>query len=192
MLDEVLQARLSQIYPRSMQMRSDSTIIHLSFSGISHIGEDSMFKRIIVAIDGSRTSRLAFEAALDLAGTHGAALQAYYVVENAAVYFDVPGYDPSILRQQLIDQGSELGRDASEAMTARGVAGSIAVGEASSLDDVSALVLDAAKTFNADLLVMGTHGRKGFQRLILGSVAERCLRSATLPVLLIPAAAGNA
>jgi nucleotide-binding universal stress UspA family protein len=53
-------------------------------------------------------------------------------------------------------------------------------------------VLDAARAFNADLLVMGTHGRKGFQRLILGSVAERCLRQATLPVLLIPAAAGTA
>jgi nucleotide-binding universal stress UspA family protein len=52
-------------------------------------------------------------------------------------------------------------------------------------------VLKAAAAFSADLLVMGTHGRKGFQRLILGSVAERCLRQATLPVLLIPSAAGG-
>jgi nucleotide-binding universal stress UspA family protein len=51
-------------------------------------------------------------------------------------------------------------------------------------------VLAAAAAFNADLLVMGTHGRKGFQRLLLGSVAERCLRQATLPVLLIPSASG--
>ncbi|SAL76865.1 UspA domain-containing protein [Caballeronia choica] len=149
-----------------------------------------MFKRIIVAIDGSQTSRRAFEAALDLAHTHGAVLQPYYVVENTPLYFDVPGYDPSTLRSQLVEEGSTLGREALDAMKARGVEGQVAVGEASSFDDVSSLVLAAAGTFNADLLVMGTHGRKGFQRLILGSVAERCLRQATLPVLLIPSAAG--
>jgi nucleotide-binding universal stress UspA family protein len=76
-------------------------------------------------------------------------------------------------------------------MKQRGVEGSVAIGEASSVDDVADLVLKAAAAFSADLLVMGTHGRKGFQRLILGSVAERCLRQATLPVLLIPSAAGN-
>jgi nucleotide-binding universal stress UspA family protein len=53
------------------------------------------------------------------------------------------------------------------------------------------VVLKAAAEFNADLLVMGTHGRRGFQRLILGSVAERCVRPASLPVLLIPSAAGK-
>jgi nucleotide-binding universal stress UspA family protein len=151
-----------------------------------------MYKRILVAIDGSQTSHRAFEAALDLAQIHGAVLQPYYVVENTPLYFDVPGYDPSALRTRLVDEGSKLGREAAEAMKERGVAGEAAVGEASSVDDVSTLVLDAARAFNADLLVMGTHGRKGFQRLILGSVAERCLRQATLPVLLIPAAAGTA
>ena len=60
------------------------------------------------------------------------------------------------------------------------------------LDDVPTLVLNAAKAEGSDLIVMGTHGRRGFQRLILGSVAERCVRQSTLPVLLIPSAAGNA
>jgi nucleotide-binding universal stress UspA family protein len=148
-----------------------------------------MFQRIVVAIDGSQTSRRAFEAALELAATHGAVLQPFYVVESTPLYFDVPGYDPSSLRTKLVEEGTTLGRDALDAMTARGVKGEVATAEASSLDDVSSLVLDAARAFNADLLVMGTHGRKGFQRLILGSVAERCLRQATLPVLLIPSAA---
>jgi nucleotide-binding universal stress UspA family protein len=150
-----------------------------------------MFKRIVVAIDGSQTSRRAFEAALDLAQIHGAVLQPFYVVENTPLYFDVPGYDPSALRTQLVEQGKTLGSESIEAMRARGIEGDVAIGEATSLEDVSALVLKAARDFNADLLVMGTHGRKGFQRLILGSVAERCLRQATLPVLLIPSAAGS-
>ncbi|SOE92917.1 Nucleotide-binding universal stress protein, UspA family [Burkholderia sp. D7] len=149
-----------------------------------------MFKRIVVAIDGSRTPRHAFESALELAITHGAVLQPYYVVENAPVYYDVPGYDPSVLRDELADQGATLADEANTAMKQRGVQGAAVVAEGSSVDDVAELVLAAATAFNADLLVMGTHGRKGFQRLILGSVAERCLRQATLPVLLIPAAAG--
>lgn len=76
-------------------------------------------------------------------------------------------------------------------MKQRGVQGAVAIAEGSSVDDVAEMVLAAATAFNADLLVMGTHGRKGFQRLLLGSVAERCLRQATLPVLLIPASSGT-
>ena len=107
------------------------------------------------------------------------------------MYFDAPGYDPSILRNRLVEQGKELTAELSAAMRAQGVSGDIAVGEASSLDDVPTLVLRAAADFNADLIIMGTHGRRGMQRLILGSVAERCVRQSTLPVLLIPSAAGG-
>jgi nucleotide-binding universal stress UspA family protein len=151
-----------------------------------------MYTRILVAVDGSNTSRRAFEAALDLAKSNGAVLQPFYVVENTPMYFEAPGYDPSVLRNRLVEQGKELGAEFARAMIENGVKGELAVGEASSLDDVSVVVLNAAADFKADLLVMGTHGRRGFQRLILGSVAERCVRQATLPVLLIPAAAGSA
>jgi nucleotide-binding universal stress UspA family protein len=150
-----------------------------------------MYKRILVAVDGSHTSRRAFESALSLAGSMGAVLQPFYVVENTPMYFEAPGYDPSILRNRLVDQGKELGVEFTQAMRAQGVPGEMAVGEASSLDDVATVVLKAATAFNADLLVMGTHGRRGVQRLFLGSVAERCVRQATLPVLLIPSAAGQ-
>jgi nucleotide-binding universal stress UspA family protein len=150
-----------------------------------------MYKRILVAVDGSNTSRRAFEAALNLASSEGADLRPFYVVDNTPMYFEAPGYDPSILRNRLIDQGKELGTELTEAMRAKGVAGDVAVGEASSLDDIATVVLKAAAAFNADLLVMGTHGRRGVQRLFLGSVAERCVRQAALPVLLIPSAAGH-
>jgi nucleotide-binding universal stress UspA family protein len=148
-----------------------------------------MFKRIVVAIDGSRTSGRAFAAALDLAETNHAVLQAYYVVQSAPVYYDMPGYDPSALREELVEEGSTLGQSALAAMKRRGVEGGVAIAEGSSVDDVSTLILQAATKFNADLLVMGTHGRKGLERLIVGSVAERVLREAKLPVLVIPAAA---
>jgi len=150
-----------------------------------------MYKRILVAVDGSNTSRHAFEAALNLASSEGAVLQPFYVVENTPMYYEAPGYDPSILRNRLVEQGNELGAEFTQAMRAKGVAGEVVTGEASATDDVATVVLQAAAAFNADLLVMGTHGRRGFQRLLLGSVAERCVRQASLPVLLIPAAAGQ-
>ncbi|MDR5828326.1 universal stress protein [Caballeronia sp. LP006] len=148
-----------------------------------------MFKRIVVAIDGSRTSQRAFEIALDLAVTHQAVVQPYYVVESGAVYFDVPGYDPSQLQKTLAEEGSDLARQAADALRQRGIEGQVVTVEATASDDIAMLITKAAVDFNADVLIMGTHGRKGFQRLLLGSVAERCLRQATLPVLLIPSAA---
>jgi nucleotide-binding universal stress UspA family protein len=150
-----------------------------------------MYTRILVAVDGSDTSRRAFDAALELAKAMGATLQPFYVIENTPMYFDAPGYDPSILRNQMIVQGTELAAEFDRLMEEKGVAGAMVTGEASSLEDVPTLVLNAAQAFRADLIVMGTHGRRGFQRLILGSVAERCVRQATLPVLLIPSAAGT-
>ena len=150
-----------------------------------------MYTRILVAVDGSQTSRRAFDAALNLASSFGATLRPFYAVENTPMYFDAPGYDPSVLLNRLVELGKELGAELTQAMRERGVAGEIAVGESSSVDDVPTLVLRAAAEFNADLIVMGTHGRRGVQRLILGSVAERCVRQSTLPVLLIPSAAGG-
>ncbi|MFB9128236.1 universal stress protein [Paraburkholderia dipogonis] len=150
-----------------------------------------MYTRILVAVDGSNTSRRAFEAALALAKASGAVLQPLYVVENTPMYFEAPGYDPSVLRNRLVEEGKELGAEFAKAMAEQGVKGELVVSDASTIDDVSVVVLKAAADFNADLLVMGTHGRRGFQRLILGSVAERCVRQASLPVLLIPSAAGK-
>jgi nucleotide-binding universal stress UspA family protein len=150
-----------------------------------------MYTRILVAVDGSHTSRGAFDAALQLATSFGATLRAYYVVENTPMYFEAPGYDPSILQNQLVQQGKNLSAELAQAMRERNVNGEVTVGEATPADDVPTLVLKAAADFNAALIVMGTHGRRGMQRLILGSVAERCVRQSTLPVLLIPAAASR-
>jgi nucleotide-binding universal stress UspA family protein len=150
-----------------------------------------MFKRVLVAIDGSETSHHALETALDLAVIHASTVQVFYVVENTALYYDVPGYDPSELRKQLVEEGTELGRGASQAMQTRGVQGEVKLSEASSVDDIAELVLRGATAFHADLLVMGTHGRKGVKRLFLGSVSERCLRQSSVPVLVIPTAVAN-
>ena len=78
--------------------------------------------------------------------------------------------------------------DAIEKMKAAEVTGTPRVVETNPLrDDIAHTILRVAEEWPADLIVMGTHGRRGFQRLMLGSVAERFLRISCCPVLLVPA-----
>jgi nucleotide-binding universal stress UspA family protein len=147
-----------------------------------------MYHRILVAIDGSSTSRNALDAALNLARAEHAELQPVFVVDDAPLYYSMPGYDPSIVTRAQTEEGERLSAEAADAMRSRGIAGTPRVITTSSLEGVAERIIRAAQEFNADLLVLGTHGRRGMRRLVLGSVAEQTLRLAQLPVLLIPSA----
>jgi nucleotide-binding universal stress UspA family protein len=147
-----------------------------------------MFTRILVAIDGSETSQHAFDAALKLAHDNSAELQTLYVVDIPANTYSAPGIDPSGLDDAMREEGNTVIAAARAQMTHNDIKG-----EARFVDDfplgqgIAHSILNAATDMNADLVVMGTHGRRGFQRLLLGSVAERFVRMACCPVLLIPA-----
>ncbi|WP_168793967.1 universal stress protein [Paraburkholderia aromaticivorans] len=146
-----------------------------------------MYKRILVAIDGSETSEHAFDSALQLARDNGAQLQPLYVVDNPLMAYDASGYDPTILRDACIEEGQRLMADALARMKHENVAGTPRIVDVAPIgEDISERIRISANEFNADLLVLGTHGRRGFKRLFLGSVAERVVRSASLPVLLVP------
>jgi nucleotide-binding universal stress UspA family protein len=146
-----------------------------------------MYKRILVAIDGSETSEHAFDTALHLADDNDAQLQPLYVVDNPLMAYDASGYDPTILRDACIEEGQRLMADALARMKHENVAGIPRIVDVAPIgEDISERIRISANEFNADLLVLGTHGRRGFKRLFLGSVAERVVRSASLPVLLVP------
>lgn len=146
-----------------------------------------MYRHILAPIDGSATSARAFEAALRFAGGADAELLALYVVDVPVIGSDAPGYDPTIVRNALVEQATRVTDEALEKMKAAGVAGTPRVVETNPLrDDIAHTILRIAKEWPADLIVMGTHGRRGFQRLMLGSVAERFLRISCCPVLLVP------
>ena len=102
--------------------------------------------------------------------------------------YDTPGSDPTHARTALLEQGENVIEDAVASMKRAGVQGTPRIAETDLAgDDIAHCILRAASDFKADLVVMGTHGRRGFQRLVLGSVAERFLRIAQCPVLMIPA-----
>jgi nucleotide-binding universal stress UspA family protein len=112
------------------------------------------------------------------------------VIDVPLVAFDIPGFDPSVLREAFHQEGERVIGDARNRMARQQVNGSPRIVETTApSEDVAHRVALAANACAADLIVMGTHGRRGFRRLVLGSVAERVLRIARCPVLLIPAQA---
>ncbi|WP_406867062.1 universal stress protein [Paraburkholderia fungorum] len=149
-----------------------------------------MYRHILAAIDGSETSARAFDAALQLARESGAELQPLFVVDVPVMVYDAPSYDPGIVRDAFLEEAKHVTDAALARMKHDGVQGSARIIETSLVSDnfdVAHCILHAAAELKADLVVMGTHGRRGVRRLVLGSVAERFLRISTYPVLMIPA-----
>lgn len=149
-----------------------------------------MYQRILVPIDGSDTAQRAFEAALELAREYGSELIPLYVVDLPMATFEAPGFDPSIVRNSLMQEGERLSAEALTAMQRENVKGAPRLAETNVLgDDIAQCILRTAQETQADLVVMGTHGRRGVKRLVLGSVAESFVRMACCPVMLIPRSA---
>jgi universal stress protein A len=141
--------------------------------------------RILVPVDFSPSSRAALEYALFLSEKTGAALEVLHVWEPAGyVGPDALSLLPVSVGQPGWEQTRADVRREVEALIGRGErSSSISIRvEAGQPGDV---VLEAARAVKADLVVMGTHGRTGLARLLLGSVAESVLRRATCPVLTV-------
>ena len=143
-----------------------------------------MFKRILIPIDGSDTANQAIEKAVALAIAFKAQVQVVCVVD---VYpFTGIGTDLAYGQAQYLSMATAEAHEAT--------AKAIAVFNASGIDATSSVVegqaiyraiLDAAAASGADLIVMGSHGRKGLQKLVLGSVASQILSNTHLPVLIV-------
>jgi nucleotide-binding universal stress UspA family protein len=149
-----------------------------------------MYKRILLALDGSRCARCALDEAIDLAVVAGAVVEAVSVVSPGMKLADV---DSGFIDERELDSAScaqaELALEEARLQFARrGVTGGIRMidSHGASVSDVLALAAEASE---ADLIVMGTHGRRGVRRLLLGSVAETVARTVSLPVLLVHAPA---
>ncbi|MDR3383129.1 universal stress protein [Cupriavidus basilensis] len=154
---------------------------------------NAAYKKIVVAVDGSATSDLALAEAIRIAGTGDAQVLALYVVDNGQLMFDVAYYDPTPVLQALADSGERALAAAAQRLSAQGVRHETRLVSQQAVGaDIASAVNDAAVEWGADLIVIGTHGRRGVRRLVLGSVAESVIRQASVPVLLVrgPAAEG--
>jgi nucleotide-binding universal stress UspA family protein len=146
-----------------------------------------MYARILAPIDGSATSSHAFDEALKVARANDAILQPLYVVDPQPLAYDTTATFYSDMRDALLEEGRRLTAQAAERMTREGVKGTPRISEVELTgDDIAQRIATCAEEFGADLVVMGTHGRRGWKRLMLGSVAERFMRLARVPVMLVP------
>ncbi len=145
-----------------------------------------MYKKILVAIDGSETSKLALAEAVRLAKAFQSTIRAVYIVDSPAMLFDVGYYDPTELRKSFIQAGTALLADTAAALTSAGLQQETVLVETQSVgEDVAAALQGEAVRSGADVVVIGTHGRRGLAHAMLGSVAEKFIRQATTPVLLV-------
>jgi nucleotide-binding universal stress UspA family protein len=142
--------------------------------------------RILVPIDFSPSSQAALEYAAFLAGEVGAALEVLHVWESGGyVGPDALAAMPGISRPPGWEQTRAGVRREVERFVERAHAHPAVVGVRVEAGTPVEAILAAVKAAGADLVIMGTHGRTGLSRLLLGSVAEEVLRRASCPVLTI-------
>lgn len=137
-----------------------------------------VFRTILHPTDFSPESRPAFELACDLARSHGAKLILLHVLERPVFVhggaMSVPPPPPSEDERQTLEQQLQQLQPCPPEVSVERL---LVEGEP------SVAIIRVAKEKNCDLIVLGTHGRTGLKRLLLGSVAEKVLRGAPCPVL---------
>ena len=148
-----------------------------------------MYRTILVPVDGSEPSQRALTEAVRLAKHTGAALHLMHIVdEHVMVPAPDTGYMSTAYYADVIaalrDAGRQIIDQAQESVRKSGIEPNVIFVETLG-HRVAELVLEKAKELPADLIVMGTHGRRGLRRLVLGSDAEWVLRSSPVPVLMV-------
>ncbi|SFD64354.1 universal stress protein [Paracidovorax konjaci] len=143
-----------------------------------------MFKHILIPVDGSPTSMTAVTKAAGLAKAFGAQVTAVYVVDPYP--FTGVGADFAYGQSQYMNAATSEANTALDAtrkaLEEAGVAVTTVIGEGHAVHDG---ILRALETTGADLIVMGSHGRRGLEKLVLGSVTQRVLGVVHVPVLIV-------
>ncbi len=155
-------------------------VIGFSSQDVLVIPEKASLKweRILLATDGSEYSRKAAERALILVQELGGTLKVVSVLEiSPHIYAVAPE-----LTEEKIKLPRQWAQEVKDLAASRGIIAEDFVREAESADEV---IIDLAKKADIDLIVMGSHGRTGIKRLLMGSVTERVIGNAPCPVLVV-------
>lgn len=141
------------------------------------------YRNIVIATDGSENTQRAISYGIEIAKLSGATVHALYVVDTSA-FSSIPmssdgGWEAmfEILRKE--------GEKAVSAVKYQGETAGVDVREVIWEGNPSNMILEFAENNNIDLIVMGTLGKTGLDRFLLGSVAEKVVRSSTVPVMVV-------
>ena len=153
-----------------------------------------MFQRILVPFDGSHASYRGLEEAINLAAGQPATLYLLHVVDDLAAAPGMDGSMPMYIAAPLAEDLLKALRDGGKRVLAKAEAKARKAdvkAEALLVETtghrVADVILAQARKAKADLIVMGTHGRRGVARLVMGSDAEGVVRGTRVPVLLVRA-----
>jgi nucleotide-binding universal stress UspA family protein len=153
-----------------------------------------MYQNILLAIDGSSTSQLALLEALKFAQI-GCKIIAVSVVDNPLMNYDYGSpytavtFDYAEIHAGFCQQAETTLQNAENEAKRLGnitiETHLIDIGIHSDKDGIAGALEKAAMDYHADLIIIGTHGRRGIKRLFLGSVAEQVIRKSRIPVLIV-------
>ncbi|MEF8756928.1 MAG: universal stress protein [Halobacteriales archaeon] len=145
------------------------------------------FENVLVPTDGSDPARAALARAVDLATVEGANLKLLSVVDVAGLGVDVRA---AVGTEALIGTAEEVLEEAREFAAGAGelepTSATVETGAS-----VHGTVLEQVEDRDVDLIVVGTHGRTGFDRYLLGSVAEKLIRTSPVPVMTVRGSSGS-
>ena len=141
--------------------------------------------RILLAIDDSNFSEAAIEAVIEQARPHGTEVRVLHVVESPPLLVarELGGYEPALENAlEFQKQHAEaFVAEATESLRARG----LKVTAALDMGDAKSRILDVAEEWHADLIVLGSHGRRGLNRFLMGSVSDAVARHACCSVEIV-------
>ncbi|MEK6708761.1 MAG: universal stress protein [Pseudomonadota bacterium] len=143
-----------------------------------------MYQRILIPVDGSPTSDRALQEVLALARQQNVQLLLLHVIEEIHFVDIESSINYAELLESMRNSGTKILTQAQTVVQQAGMTAEVKLLEASGKRVASVIVTEAGR-WPADLIVIGTHGRSGFSRLLFGSVAEGVVRTAQVPVLLI-------
>jgi len=137
-----------------------------------------MYDEILVPTDGSPEAEAAVEHAVDIAATYGARIHVLYVVDTSP-------YATLDATETVVEDLQEEGEEAVEYVTAAAEDAGVETQGTVTTGNVHESITTYAHANDIDLIVMGTHGRRGLDRVLVGSVTERVVRTADAPVLTV-------
>jgi nucleotide-binding universal stress UspA family protein len=143
-----------------------------------------MYQHILVPVDGSTTSDRALQEALKLGRQQSAQLELVHVVEDMRLWDSDSYINYAELQDTIKSSGNKILAQAQMVVQLAGMVAEVRLLAASG-ERIANVIVAETKRWPADLIVIGTHGRSGFSRLLFGSVAEGVVRVAQTPVLLI-------
>lgn len=147
-----------------------------------------VYKRILVPVDGSPTSMAGLREALRLAKNQKAKVRLINIVDELMIFSSSEaGLNIEPIIESMKRAGKRVLGRATKLAAAQGIRSETELWE-NATGRVAEVLIGRAKRWRADLIVMGTHGRRGVNRLMLGSDAELVVRNSPVPVLLVRSA----